>query len=264
MKYQMQETDDVARHYSDISESYEAWYSASWPEPVFQQGLALHKMLEKSGFSGPQRILDLTCGIGTQSIGLARYGHHVTGIDLSHGQLERAKKEALVLSPDNEILWIEGNSTHPMDHVKGPFDIILSCGNSLPLLGTIDNVISCMKESLSLLKEGGLLMISMRDHTSLKSAQPYLVESGPLETETQKGIWIETAEWLDDGERYISHIIFAWTEPKHRHVHYPFPPLVAFGKQQFLKLLQECGFSQANFYEPHENLFAYPLFTARK
>lgn len=38
-------------------------------------------------------IADLACGIGTQQIGLARYGHRVFGADISTRSVQRARRE---------------------------------------------------------------------------------------------------------------------------------------------------------------------------
>lgn len=39
-------------------------------------------------------ILDVSCGIGTQSLGLSSKGYHVTASDLSFEEIQRAKQEA--------------------------------------------------------------------------------------------------------------------------------------------------------------------------
>lgn len=50
---------------------------------------------EVMGVDGPaRRLLDVSCGIGTQSLGLAGLGYEVTASDLSAESVERAKREA--------------------------------------------------------------------------------------------------------------------------------------------------------------------------
>src|SRR4051794_11934033 len=44
--------------------------------------------------AGAESVLDVSCGIGTQSVGEARRGFKVTASDLSAGAVERARAEA--------------------------------------------------------------------------------------------------------------------------------------------------------------------------
>lgn len=43
---------------------------------------------------GPQRILDLACGIGTHAINWAQHGHSVLGVDISETFVKRARETA--------------------------------------------------------------------------------------------------------------------------------------------------------------------------
>ncbi|MBO0455892.1 class I SAM-dependent methyltransferase [Enterococcus hulanensis] len=47
-----------------------------------------------------QTILDCTCGIGTQTLGLAQLGYKITGSVISTGEIARVKKEAEVRELD--------------------------------------------------------------------------------------------------------------------------------------------------------------------
>ncbi|MGZ3730728.1 MAG: class I SAM-dependent methyltransferase, partial [Bdellovibrionota bacterium] len=40
---------------------------------------------------GPFRVLDCSCGVGTQAFGLALLGHSVTGTDISPGAIQKAQ-----------------------------------------------------------------------------------------------------------------------------------------------------------------------------
>lgn len=234
----------VAEQYSKLSKRYDDWFSTQWPEPAILQGQALDEIFKEYGMSSKLRILDLTCGIGTQSIGLAMQGHEIVGLDISQGQLDKAKKEADKIGPDLDIMWVLGDAACPQNYVEGPFDVIISFENSMPLLGSEEEVLKCFQASYDLMKEGGLLLISMRDHSELRKKKPYLIDSGTMNNGERKGVWVETGEWLEDGKRYLSHIIFVISEPAHEQVHYPFPPLIALTKGETLDLLKKAGFHE--------------------
>lgn len=53
------------------------------------------------------RVIDLGCGTGRLAIGMARAGHHVTGLDPAAASLERAKAKP----GSDAITWIEGTSS---------------------------------------------------------------------------------------------------------------------------------------------------------
>ena len=53
-----------------------------WQATTKEQAEILHKLFENNGFDQSAKILDCACGIGTQSIGLATMGYHVTASDI--------------------------------------------------------------------------------------------------------------------------------------------------------------------------------------
>src|SRR5689334_9406727 len=78
--------DDLAAHFHLMFEN--------WDASIARQAAVLGPLLEREGGRDSLRILDAACGIGTQAIGLALRGHHVTGSDLSALAAARAKVEA--------------------------------------------------------------------------------------------------------------------------------------------------------------------------
>ena len=66
----------------------------NWDEAVKWQGEVLDTLLRSETGRGSLSILDCSCGIGTQAIGLALLGHRLTATDLSPRSIERAREEA--------------------------------------------------------------------------------------------------------------------------------------------------------------------------
>src|SRR3712207_5271557 len=77
------------KFYDDLASQYHL-IAQGWKEAVRSQGKTLHKLLGER----PLNVLDCSCGIGTQAIGLALESHSVFASDLSAQAVERAKKEA--------------------------------------------------------------------------------------------------------------------------------------------------------------------------
>lgn len=252
----------VADQYDRISQDYEAWYTLDWPEPVYRQGTAIKDILISQGLPHSLDILDLTCGIGTQSLGLAIHGHRMTSIDISSGQISKARQSEKEFPIPHPVKWIVGNAVSPTQCVSGKFDAIISFGSSLPLLGSEDAIRQSMEESFSLLKEGGLLLVSMVDHTVIRKDKPYILNSGTLNHNGKQGAYLETASWLEDGKRYQSNIVFVWTHPESYHAHYPFPPLAAITRTEYMEILTGIGFINVVFEQPSG--LSYPVYIARK
>lgn len=256
---------EVADQYTKLSHHYDDWFSVQWPEPVHIQGQAIDKICKAHHLPASARVLDLTCGIGTQSIGMALLGHQVTALDISEGQLEKAKFEADKIKPDLPIDWVLGDATVPEEYVSGSYDLIMSFGNSYPLLGTSEAIEASLQSCLTLLNPGGVLLISMRDHTDLCARRPYLMGSGKLNNGDRQGVWVETGDWLEGENRYISHIMFIMTEPQHEEHYFPFPPLAALTKDEFLNMLEQAGYAAPEFFEKAQHPeFSCPLYIATK
>src|SRR3954454_2871983 len=85
--------DSVAGFYDGLAAEYHLLF-ADWDASVGRQGEILDRLIVGELGQGPHRVLDCSCGIGTQAIGLALRGHGVHGTDISPAAVERAQREA--------------------------------------------------------------------------------------------------------------------------------------------------------------------------
>ena len=65
-----------------------------WDASIQRQAGQLAGIIRERWGEGVRSLLDVSCGIGTQVIGLARQGFSVTASDLSERAVARAKDEA--------------------------------------------------------------------------------------------------------------------------------------------------------------------------
>lgn len=84
---------DTKGFYSELSDFYHLIYP-DWEVSIQRQAEALDATV-RDVWRGSGTVLDVSCGIGTQSLGLASRGYKVTASDLSPGAIERARREAL-------------------------------------------------------------------------------------------------------------------------------------------------------------------------
>jgi len=91
---------------------------------------------EHLGVSDGGRVLDLGCGTGRHSVGLARLGYRVTGVDVSAGMLEVARQRATQAGATVE--WVCANATEFVREAQ--FDgAICLCEGSMGLLAGDDD-----------------------------------------------------------------------------------------------------------------------------
>src|ERR1700687_1796769 len=91
---------DIVRDFYDELANHFHWMFENWEASIARQAAALGPILEREcGPAGSVRILDCACGIGTQALGLAGRGFHVTGADVSPRAIERARTEGAAGGP---------------------------------------------------------------------------------------------------------------------------------------------------------------------
>lgn len=76
-----------------------------------------------------KKVLEIGCGIGTDTINFARYGAQVTAVDLSGKSLEVARQRAQVYGLQDKITFYQGNSEELTKVVPvETYDLIYSFG----------------------------------------------------------------------------------------------------------------------------------------
>src|SRR5258708_6093667 len=117
--------------YDPLSDYYHLMFE-DWDKSIERQAGSLNSLLEAQLGNGPFRILDCACGIGTQAIGLARYGHRVVASDLSSAAVARARREAE--SRGLDILFHVSDMTTLAEIPDTGFDVVAALDNALPHL----------------------------------------------------------------------------------------------------------------------------------
>jgi len=76
-----------------------------------------------------RRVLEIGCGIGTDTISFARHGASVTAVDLSAASLAIARRRAEVYGLQDRIRFVEADAEHLDDVlVPEPYDLVYSFG----------------------------------------------------------------------------------------------------------------------------------------
>jgi 2-polyprenyl-3-methyl-5-hydroxy-6-metoxy-1,4-benzoquinol methylase len=76
-----------------------------------------------------KKVLEIGCGIGTDTMNFARAGAQVTAVDLSEKSLELARLRARVFGLEDRIRFIQADAEHLSEKVPAePYDLIYSFG----------------------------------------------------------------------------------------------------------------------------------------
>jgi len=150
----------VTDFYDELAPLYHLIFH-DWSASVQRQGDQLTAII-RNEWPEHQTVLDVSCGIGTQAIGLAKNGFRVTASDLSEREIERAVMEA----KQHEQLIAFCVCDMRVAHARhgGGFDIVISCDNSLPHLLTDEDILTALREMFACLRPGGGCLITVRDY----------------------------------------------------------------------------------------------------
>ena len=85
--------DSVMQFYDQLAGAYHLIF-ADWRQAVRRQGGVLDGLRRRQLDGAPLSVLVCSCGIGTQTIGLAERGYRVHGTDISPAAVKRARQEA--------------------------------------------------------------------------------------------------------------------------------------------------------------------------
>ncbi|MEK7773075.1 MAG: bifunctional 2-polyprenyl-6-hydroxyphenol methylase/3-demethylubiquinol 3-O-methyltransferase UbiG [Deltaproteobacteria bacterium] len=141
-------------------------YAEEWWNPAGRL-FSLHRInplrfgyfSSKAGELKDRRTLDIGCGGGLLSEEFARAGGRVTGIDLSPVAIEAAGKHAA--ASGLEITYMVSSPSLLVKQNPGVFDIIV-CAE---VLEHVDDLEGFLRDSLSMLKSGGLFFFGTINRT---------------------------------------------------------------------------------------------------
>jgi ubiquinone/menaquinone biosynthesis C-methylase UbiE len=171
---------DVTARYDAVADSY------AGSEDSYE-GSAVGALLDLVGPDPGPRALDLACGHGPLARELARRGAQVTGIDVSHRLLERARSRAADLG--SPIEYVRGDAADQAVLQGDVFDLVVSNFG----LSDIDDLDGVCQTIARVLVPGGHLVFSIL-HPCFAGA-PQVSGSWPADRSYYDEGW-----WRADGE----------------------------------------------------------------
>lgn len=157
-------TSSTSAFYDKLSSYYHLIFP-DWLASIERQGRTLNSIIRSEGGPHLRTVLDSSCGIGTQSLGLAALGYEVTASDISAEAVQRALSEAQQRGLAIEASVADMRKLHA--HHGRSFDVVLACDNSVPHLLSNEEILTAFQQFYACTNRGGICLVSVRDYAAI-------------------------------------------------------------------------------------------------
>lgn len=243
--------------YDDLADSY-AFIFPDWQAAVERQGNIISKLIGQS----PLSVLDCSCGIGTQAIGLARLGYKVHATDISPKEIEKAKEAANEMGVD--LTFGVADFRNLKDDVNGEYDVVISFDNSLPHLLTDEDITKALDAMKTKLVDGGKLFISIRDYDALLEEKPKATMPQVTQADEGERVYFQTWQWSDTLPTYQTNLFILVPENGSWKVNTSSTTYRALRKNELSELLEKSGYKNIEWLEPQQSGYYQPIVSATK
>lgn len=237
--------DQLAPYYHLVFQNWEA--GMEW------QGQVLDRIISSEWGGQVSTIVDVSCGIGTQAIGLASIGYKVEASDLSPRAIERAKSEAGKRNLD--IQFSVCDMRNVSTHYHNKFDLLISCDNSIPHLLTDEEILDTFREFYCCIKHGGGCLITLRDYNEIDPGNIQVIPHGERVVEGVTHILFQVWNFIDEHQYDLALYLITddGASPPETRVFQARYYAVAL--TTIMHLMQEAGFEnvrtlEGDFYQP--------------
>jgi SAM-dependent methyltransferase len=254
-------TDEIEQFYDALAPHYHLIFG-NWRRSVLEQAQALERLIRERSGPPPLGVLDCSCGIGTQAIGLALRGYRVHGTDLSRRAVERARQEAAAFGAAATFAVADMRALDTQ--VTGTFDVVISCDNALPHLLTDEDVRLAARAMWTRLAPGGLVLLTIRDYDRLLREKPRAtmpdVYEGPEGTRVVFQVW----DWQPDLPRYRVHYFILRRQGGPWETFQQTMVYRALQRSELTDVLRAVGFTDVRWHPPDETAYYQAVVTALK
>ena len=245
--------------YDDMSDYYHLIFE-DWDKSIERQSVIINSILLQYGISKEMSLLDCACGIGTQTLGLAKFGYNVSGSDISQKEIERARKEAQARSICVEFLKADFCALSDVFDVK--FDAIMAMDNALPHLTELTELQKALSSIYAQIKPEGIFIASIRDYDEILKTKPLSPSPYIIKTSLGKRIVFQLWDWDKDVYSFTQYIITDESDT---------PETIKFScryravtRSELTDILYFIGFQKVEWIMPENSNFYQPIVIARK
>ncbi|MBT2690766.1 class I SAM-dependent methyltransferase [Bacillus sp. ISL-47] len=245
------------KFYDELAGEYHLIFK-DWDHSIDRQGEVFARLLTAEGVKNSSGILDCSCGIGTQTLGLAKRGYKISASDISSKSIERAKSEAKLRNLN--IPFVQADMRALSSIFSDPFQVILSIDNALPHLLTEEECASAFSEIHSLLKPEGFFLYSIRDYDEILKTKP----ASTLPAQRQNTITFQLWQWHKESNIYdLKHFTMLQKEGEWT-VSERVSQYRAYKRHELDELAIKAGFKRVKWLFPRATGFYQPIAIAYK
>lgn len=155
----------IESFYDQLSPYYKYIFQ-DWEASVDRQATILDEVIHEYFGKDVRSILDVACGIGTQTIGLAQKGYQLTASDISGREIEKARLEASRRNLEIDLRVADMRNLQQAFHTQ--FDLVIACDNAVPHLLSDAEIRRAFEQFYQVTSESGGCIISVRDYDSME------------------------------------------------------------------------------------------------
>lgn len=236
----MKKRSSTVSFYDRLAKDYHLIF-VDWNRTIKYQSKFLSGLISSYLKIKHPKILDCSCGIGTQAIALALRGYDVTATDISPAEIRRAKDEAN--KRHLKIKFGVADFRQLATDVPGLFDVVISFDNALPHLLTDDDMKKAIKNIGEKLNPRGLFLASIRDYDVAIKEKPKTTTPNERRGGGVRRVIFQIWDWQRNSIYKLHHFILKekdarWTT-EHRETKYR-----AWQRRELTKILKDIKTSR--------------------
>ena len=255
-------TELITDFYDPLSIEYSENIGWDWEAGVRDEGARLDRFIANQlGRKGPYSLLDCSCGIGTQAIGLALQGHQVHATDLSTVSIDCARREAENLGVS--MTFSVADFRELENTVSDTFDVVISCDNSFAHCVRDEDLAAALASIKTRLKPDGRMLLSIRDYDALTVEKLRFNSQHVHDKEDGRRVVFQLWDWADDGRSYNNHqFLIKETDGSYELKHFE-TELRVLLRDEIMKAVQDAGYQEVTWHTPEDSGYYQPVITAR-
>ena len=252
-------SESVERFYDDLAADYHHVY-ADWESGIERQASVLDQLIQCESSASASIVLDCSCGIGTQAIGLAQRGYKVFASDLSPKAVARAESEAAKRGLN--VRFAVADIRELECAFDQQFDVVISCDNSLPHLLTDEDLTLALRNIRHVLTDKGLFVASIRDYDRLLAERPSYVVMNPGGTHEEEVIVFQIWDWSKESDTYLLRLFIMNQVASDWRVKEIRTRYRAMRRNELTAALESAGFAKVTWHGPEQSGYFQPVVTA--
>jgi glycine/sarcosine N-methyltransferase len=248
--------------YDKLAGNYHFLYQ-DWEDAIRRQSEVIARFFGYPPVRNSIRVLDCACGIGTQTIGLARLGYPVVGVDLSRKAVARARRELRKRNIHNAAVAVADMRNLPQSFHEA-FDAVICCDNPLAHMLTNDDLYQALHSMAGTLRKDGKLLVTTRDYDSILETRPSQMPIRKSIVANRTTLVFQLWNWQPDGQTYINEHFMIQRGPMSWKVRHLVTPMKAHKRVDIMKAAETAGLVNIEWMEREATEYFQPIMIGRK